>query len=136
MDISFENIKSKYENLQCFKVGSTCYVQFEVPNFELEMSGSINLELYEPESFCSGMRFKVQTSSSIPDQISSISTTVPSDDFTYFNGPDPTIISLLMTPSLFITDKVIWSDPDMDSEGYHISQTENAIKGTKISFSE
>ncbi len=131
-----ENISAQINNLACKKIEANCYVSFNIPEFELERDGSITLELFESESFCSGINFKAQTSSSIPGEYSSNLTRIPIDKNGYFKGQDPTIINLLMTPSLFISNMVIWKEDSKDHKGYHISQTEDVIKGSQMSYSE
>lgn len=136
LNIYFESINGKLENLKCTKVESDCHISFNVSNLELERAGSITLELFESESFCSEMNFKMQTSSSIPDEISSIISRIPRDGINYFKGPDPTVIGLLMTPSLFVAKTGFWQNEYQEQKGYHISQTTEVIKGSQMTYSE
>lgn len=76
---------------------------------------------------------KVQTSSSIPNEISSIYSSVSSDKDKYFRGSSPSVFSYLMIPSLFESDTDEW---ESDLTGYHISMLEDPIEGSQISFSE
>lgn len=79
------------------------------------------------------MFVKIQTSSSMPDETSGISTRIPMNINKYYRGLEPSIVSLLMTPSLFLTDTGEW---ESELKGYHISQTQDPIKGSQISFTE
>lgn len=108
-------------------------MSFRILYFELESSGSVTLELTEKESYCSQITVKVQTSSSIPDQTSSIITYITEDTDKYYRGADPTIVNLLMTPSLFLSNTGTW---DSEATGYHISQTQDLVKGSQIDYTE
>lgn len=79
------------------------------------------------------MYVKVQTSSSIPSETSTIISYIPSDINKVFRGSDPTRVNLLMTPSLFQSDTGKW---DSEGKGYHISQLQNSIKGSQIDYTE
>jgi hypothetical protein len=93
----------------------------------------VNIKLSEPLSICSGISLKVETSSSIPDEVSSILDFVLSDKDQFFRGSTPTTFSYLMTPSPFRTDSNIWKD---DLKGYHISLQEDVNKGSQTYVSE
>ena len=93
----------------------------------------MNLELSESKSYCSEILVKIQTSSSIPDEVSSISTQIPMDINKYYRGSEPSLVNLLMTPSLFLSDTGEW---ESKLKGYHISQTQDPIKGSQISYTE
>ncbi len=88
----------------------------------------MNLKLYETESFCSAIYMKIETTSSIPGEISSVSDLILSNKNQYFKGPVPTTFSYLMTPSLFKTDSSLWQS---DTTGYHISSNKDPIYGSQ-----
>jgi hypothetical protein len=93
----------------------------------------VSIKLSEILSLCSGIYLKVETSSSIPSQVSSISDIIWSDRNQTFRGSVPSTFSYLMTPSLFKTDSSIWKD---DQKGYHISVQEDPVRGSQISNKE
>jgi hypothetical protein len=115
--ISMENIKGVRQNLKCKMDEANCKVSFIIQGFDLAENGVVNLKLTEAQSLCSGISLKVETSSSIPDEVSSILDVVWSDKDRFFRGSTPTTFSYLMTPSLFRTDSNISKD---DLKGYHI----------------
>lgn len=91
------------------------------------------MKLSEIDSLCSDIMMKIQTSSSIPDEVSSIKTIVSSDKDKYFRGSIPSSFSFMMTPSVFISDSDEW---ETDQKGYHISQLTNPVEGSQIDYSE
>jgi hypothetical protein len=99
------NVNGELADLKCSIIDSDCYVNFSIKDFELTSLGSMSLELTEVDSLCSDISVKVQTSSSIPDELSTISTTIPKDANKYYRGLDGSTVSLLMTPSLFISER-------------------------------
>jgi hypothetical protein len=110
-----------------------CVVSFDIRNFELNDNGKVRLKLSEPQSLSSGIALEIQTSSSIPGEMSSISDSVLSDKKYFFRGLIPTTFSYLMTPSLFKTDSIIWED---ELTGYHISFQKFPTKGSQANLSE
>lgn len=131
--IDLTNIKGTQQPTTCKKVDLSCHVSFKVSNFDLDSPAGVRLKLSELESYCTDIVMKIQTTSSIPDGISSITTTISSDKYKYFIGSDPSNFKLTMTPSLFLTDTNEW---DTDLEGYHISLLEEPTEGSQVDFSE
>jgi hypothetical protein len=123
-----EGIKGIRENLICRHVDSDCMISFKIRNFELIENGKVNIKLSEPQSFCSGIFLEIESSSSIPGEISSISDSIWSDKDKLFRGSNPSTFNYLMTPSLFKTDSKIWED---DQRGYHISVENKPIVGSQ-----
>jgi hypothetical protein len=93
----------------------------------------VSVELSEEKSLCSEISVKVETSSSIPNQVSSITTRVKSESGKYFRGSTPSLISMLMIPSIFLTDTSEW---DTELKGYHLSESKEPLQGSQIDFSE
>jgi hypothetical protein len=71
---------------------------------------------------------KIETTSSIPGEISSVSDVILSNKNQYFKGSVPTTFSYLMTPSIFKTDSSLWQS---DTTGYHISINKDPIYGSQ-----
>jgi hypothetical protein len=107
-------------------------LSFIIQSFELAENGVVNIRLSEPNSML-GISLKLETSSSIPDEVSSILDVVRSDKDQFFRGSTPTTFSYLMTPSIFRSDSDIWKDV---LKGYHISLQEDANKGSQNYVSE
>ncbi len=114
-------------------IESKCAVSFDIRHFELTDNGKVGLKLSQTQSLSSGISLEIQTSASIPDEISNISDRISSDKEYFFRGSIPTTFSYLMTPSLFKTDSNIWED---EQTGYHISIQKSPIKGSQANISE
>jgi hypothetical protein len=91
------------------------------------------MKLSEDLSLCSEISLKIGTSSSIPDEVSSLSNVIWSDKDQFFRGSSPSIFRYLMTPSLFKTDSNRWEG---EQKGYHISSQEVPSKGSQAYVSE
>ena len=128
LDINTESIKGTREDLTCRKIDSDCKISFNIRNFELTENAKVHIQLSEPQSFCSAISLKIETSSSIPDEVSSISESIWSDKDQLFRGSNPSTFSYLMTPSLFKTDSSLWED---NQTGYHISAQQDPVKGSQ-----
>ncbi len=133
LDIDIDKIKGTIENLSCQKIQAKCKITFEIRNLNLIENGIVSLKLYEDQSLCSGISLKLETSSSIPGEVSTISNFILSDNGHFFRGSIPSTFSYLMTPSLFKTDSDIWQD---DQIGYHILPQVNPSKGSQVNVSE
>jgi hypothetical protein len=126
-------VHGELADLKCSFIDSDCYLNFSIKDFEITSLGSVNVELNEFDSYCSDISVKVQTSSSIPGELSSISTTITKDANKYYRGSEGSIVNLLITPSLFISET---DDLASELKGYHMSQIQNPIKGSQISYTE
>ncbi len=87
----------------------------------------------ESESYATNIDIEISSTSSIPNQISQISTVISADPGKYFRGADPSIAYLTMTPSLFLNDSGDW---DNEQKGYHISYRLDSTPGSQIQYSE
>jgi hypothetical protein len=108
-----------------------CHISLKFHKFDLDNNGSINLLLTESKSLSSKISVKIETSSSIPGQTSSISYEITSKTKYFFRGSDPCIFKFLMIPSLFQTDTNTW---DNDLTGYHISMLEKPTEGSQVEY--
>jgi hypothetical protein len=91
------------------------------------------LIISESESYATNIDIEISSTSSIPNQISQISTVISADPGKYFRGADPSIAYLTMTPSLFLNDSGDW---DNEQKGYHISYRLDSTPGSQIQYSE
>jgi hypothetical protein len=127
------NIRGYIQDVNCQLTKLDCDVNFKIMNFELESSGSLSIEINDKDSYCSAIKVKVQTSSSIPDEDSSLISYVAADKDYFFKGYIPTDIHLMMIPSLFSSDT---DKMTSEATGYHISKVENDVKGSQMSYKE
>ena len=128
LKIDIYNLVGRLQNPQCEKQELDCTVSFECLDCELVSTGSINIEIEEMDSYATGISIEVSSSSSIPDEYSTIISSLRSDATLYFRGPDPSTFYLLITPSLFLNDSGDW---EKELRGYHISQTQDPDKGSQ-----
>jgi hypothetical protein len=131
LEITFDSIEIGSKQIACTKIKLDCRVSLRLTDFELSGAASIKLKLFESESFSSGVVLKVETSSSIPGEVSSIENVIWSDSYQYFRGPKATVFSYLMTPSLFTSDASEW---DSEQTGYHISVLYDTVKGSQVNL--
>ncbi len=131
--INREHIEGNIEDLTCELRNSNCNVSFNIRNFRLNENGKVGLKLAEAQSLCSGISLKVEASSSIPGEVSSITDVVWSEKEQFFRGSTPTTFSYLMTPSLFKSDSTKWKH---EQTGYHILVQQDPTKGSRAYVSE
>ena len=112
---------------------SSCYISLRIVNFELINNGAIKVRLSESQSYSSRISVKIHTSSSIPDEVSTISISTSSSEGKYFRGSIPTTFKFLMIPSLFESNTDQW---ETNLKGYHSSLIENPTEGSQVNFSE
>jgi hypothetical protein len=127
------NIKGYIQDINCQLTESDCDVNFKIIYFELERSGSLTVQVNDQDSYCSGIHVKVQTSSSIPGEDSSIISYISSDKNKLFKGYDPTEVKLMMIPSVFSSHT---EKHRSEATGYHISKVQNDVKGSQIDYTE
>ncbi len=133
LTITLEDLGGDVRNIECQKFELDCVITFSISGFDLGSFGSVNVKLSEDESLCSEISIKVETPSSIPNEVSSITTKVKSASGKYFRGSTPSVISMLLTPSLLLTDMNKWENK---LKGFHISESEEPVEGSQIDFSE
>jgi hypothetical protein len=127
------NLVGNIEIIKCEKVQSDCYITVFCENCELRKAASIELILNEDRSFASDIRVKVSSSSSIPYETSSITTIIPNNGNYIYRGIEPSVIYLLMTPSLFLSEVNEWPGK---KTGYHISDYKDPSSGSLTEISE
>jgi hypothetical protein len=132
-DVYMTNIGGEISHSECKWQELDCVVVVQFSEFELETTGSIGFQLNESYSYATGVKVKVSSSSSIPDEYSTIFSHINSFDSMYFRGLDASKFYLQMTPSLFLTDSAEW---DNELMGYHISEIQDPIPGSQIDYSE
>jgi hypothetical protein len=133
LDLVTESIDGEIQDLRCELIESDCKISFYIRHFELTENAIVSLILSEPLSLSSGISLKLETSSSIPDEVSSITDVIWSEKDVFFRGATPSTFSYLMTPSLFKTDSSKWED---DQKGYHISLENQPTHGSQVDISK
>jgi hypothetical protein len=133
LTINMNNLLGELRNIQCMSQNLACAVSFECINCKLINTGSISIELDEVDSYSTGISVEISSFSSIPDEYSTIITSLRSDQSLYLRGPNPSNFYFLMTPSLFLNDSGDW---EKELKGYHVTKTQDPAKGSQIVFPE
>lgn len=131
--IDTSNLIGDISDLTCIKEAVYCIVTFKCTHCKLISTGSITLVISESESYATHIGIEISSTSSIPNEISHISTVIAADPAKYFRGADPSIAYLTMTPSLFLNDSGDW---DNEQKGYHVSYKRDSTPGSQIQYSE
>jgi hypothetical protein len=106
-----DNLIGRFTENKFERDGTLCIVSFKCLECELTNTGSLTLTMVEDESYATDIYITISSSSSIPGEYSTIKTKVSTSDITkYYRGSDPSIVNLLMTPSLFLTDTGEWEN--------------------------
>ncbi|CAG9321906.1 lztr1_5 [Blepharisma stoltei] len=133
--ISFysENIIAENEpgDLKCVLTDSQyCRLGYFCKDCAINTGAQFSIVLSEQFSYSSTIYVNITSSSSIPNEISSIQQSISADSGKIFRGNTPTEFYFSMIPSIFKSDIESW--PSL-ATGYHVS-TEKAIeKGSQCS---
>jgi len=129
--ISVTNFKvTGYPTKSCTQVNDICEIVWECSDCDIETGAYINYEMQQPKSYADTIIANVTTSSSIPDEFSSIEQSIKSEFDTVFRGSEMNYLYFEMTPSVFITDSDEW---ETDQTGYHVAATEAPLEGSVTS---
>lgn len=133
LDVTSVNLKgSKY--VKCNSNSKNdCFIEFKCTNCYLENSGMVQISSIERSSYTTNIKLNVTSSSSIPDESSSLSTFIEPSSTLVFIGNTPTVFSIQMTPSVFKSDVEEWNT---DQTGYHVSQITTPEPGSLREASE
>ena len=92
--VKLEKIEGISESPRCNKIDSDCNISLKIKDFKLTENGKVSIKLSEPQSFCSAIRLKIETSSSIPNDTSGIKEILFSDDQYLFRGSQPVHLTI------------------------------------------
>lgn len=110
-----------------------CTIEIKCKNCVLDTGAYIQLNLLEKQSYTSAISVNVTSSSSIPNEISSIYQVLFPSSNAVFRGFKATQFYFSMTPSLFRSYVDIW---DSKLTGYHVSVASPAIGGSQYQITE
>jgi hypothetical protein len=85
----------------------------------------VEYEIRDRDAYASVLSFNLTTGSSIPDEVSSVSTSIVSQGSTVFRGPIATIVPYILTPSIF--ENQISGE---EETGYHVNLESRIIAGS------
>jgi hypothetical protein len=118
----------KFESFK-FINNETCKLTVFFQKGTIQTGASISLSITEPLSYASAIEVNLTCSSSIPNQISSIHSSIKATEGFVFIGKDPNKFSFLATPSLFKSEAKEW--PSQET-GFHISEMTRPVKGSQF----
>jgi hypothetical protein len=102
-----------------FSPDRSCIVAFTCTGAILRSGAFLQITLFEPASYATGIAVNVTSSSSIPGYTSSIFTILNAESNFVFVGANPSVFYFSMTPSLFQSQSASW--PAQET-GYHVSK--------------
>ena len=118
--------------MNCNYIKQDCEVEIFYKNVTLSGTSSIFVDLREYSSYASAISLNITCSSSIPDQISSVFSSIrPTSGSSIFRGLEPSVFSFELTPSVsfikvFTSQSSEWNSY---STGYHISKSFTPVYG-------
>lgn len=128
IDYFTSSMKAKKESITFELVGDTCVATFEYDSCVLSTGASLTIALKEKLCYSSGIYVNISSSSSIPNEISSILTIIKPSGNNVFIGTDPSYFYFTLTPSLFISESNKWPH---NITGYHISSINLPVAGSE-----
>lgn len=131
--IKTNDINGRYKIQRFLKQDDNCYIDIYFEEWSLSYQGNVMVYIDEENSYASAIFANITSSSSIPDEFSSMSAYILPPANTIFKGFEPTYINLLATPSVFLSDSNEW---DSELTGYHVALTQDPILGSYIEISE
>ena len=108
---------------------NSCKIFIKCKNAEIKHGSQISVGLTEKLSYASGIRVNLTSSSSIPDQISSVVLAIKPNSGQIFIGSPASEFYFIATPSLFRSESSDWPD---EETGFHISAGNNVKLGNQV----
>ncbi|CAG9336316.1 lztr1_1 [Blepharisma stoltei] len=125
--ISFSNIYGSWSEMSCQLNKRDCNVIIKCKNCQIESEGEISYEMAYTNAFSSGFIIQVNSTSSIPDEISSYRTVILPNPGYVFLGFTATTVHFASIPSWFQE-----SHKDRSYTGYHISVEQSPEYGSQF----
>jgi hypothetical protein len=127
-----------FQKVSCFEVDKDCSVQLICLDCDIQTGARVDFALSEPTSFTSLISANLTSTSSIPDEYSSIQQSIESSPNFLFSGSKASQIFFEVTPSVrptltFTSDSDLW---ESDLIGYHISASKAPVLGSQVTISE
>ena len=129
--ISFTGLSCENFTYSCELTSkNSCKIVFKCLNADINQGSHISFSFLEKLSYTSGIRINLTSSSSIPDQISSVYLAIRPSLGKVFIGVVASDFFFIATPSLFKSEPDEW--PDRET-GYHISSGSSIKTGNQVS---
>lgn len=125
--LKFQNLEN-FDPPTCKKPLSNCIMQISSNDVEISADSSIEMTMKELSSYASYFTVNITSVTGIPDEISSIEIEIhPENKEKVFRGTVPTILEVLLTPTIFKSEK-----SNERGTGYHIEIFNYGILGTTV----
>ena len=108
---------------------NSCKIVIKCKNAEISTGSQISVSLTEKLSYASGIRINLTSSSSVPDQISSVFLSIKPSAGKVFIGSAASEFYFIATPSLFKSESNSWPS---EETGYHISKGATSKIGNQV----
>ncbi|CAG9317695.1 unnamed protein product [Blepharisma stoltei] len=123
-----------YLNVECEMTSENdCTITLYCTNCVIETGAYVQYNLLEVSSYTSAISVNVTSTSSIPNEISSINEVLIPDENSVFRGYNPTKFYFTMTPSLFRSYVSDWASK---ITGYHVSIASSPVGGSQYTITE
>jgi hypothetical protein len=128
-----DGVQPSNPELVCYKDGSNCHVMLICKDCELSLEVTVTYQLTEQQSYAEYIKVIAASSSSIPDEISSIEQTVFSSEDKIFRGPVASEMFFETTSSvrpsqIFESESPKWTSGET---GFHIASTKSPVSGSE-----
>lgn len=133
LKITQQNVNGIIKDIHMTRHTSDCLVTFKCLECEILQSSRILLTLSESLSYANNILVNVTSTSSIPNEFSSVTSQLSADKDAVFRGSKPSSISLHMTPSLYKSNTRYLTT---ERTGYHITNNQEPIEGSMASIAE
>ena len=111
------------------KSSNSCKIVVKCRHAEITKGSQISVSLTEKLSYASGIRINLTSSSSVPDQISSVYLSIKPSSGKVFIGSAASEFYFIATPSLFKSESSSWPS---EETGYHISTGSTSKAGNQV----
>ena len=129
-EISLQNINCSNLSTKCLlSTSNTCSIIITCLKGVINTGGQVQLSLKERLSYSTSIKVNITTSSSIPNQISSITSVLKANQGLVFIGSVSSQFYFLATPSLFYSESDKWTDKQT---GYHVSEQLIPVAGSQF----
>ena len=127
------NIKYSSRDIICSKTGTTCNVILTYTDFSISSNSALYIQMIESIASATSMSVNITSTSSIPDQISSVFLPISTGSGLFvFLGMTPTVVTYEFTPSVLYIQIFFSASSEWPSQltGYHLSVDKNVTLGS------
>ena len=133
IQVTLKNLDAEKSGKKCKSDAFSCTIKITLNKAVISTGAILSLTLNNSLSYASGIQVNITSSSSIPNQQSSVLTSIKSLLNSVFIGSDPTEFYFLATPSLFTSESKEWNEKET---GYHISEQKSPKHGSQSKTEE